>query len=112
MRATRGTMLKTDLLDSIIDKVAVPFGALRIILFGSYARDEAGPDSDIDLLVVLPETHDKWQAAIDIRRSLNTLPVPKDVIVTTPEEIEQRGHVVGTVLQSALKEGRVIYERE
>ncbi len=100
-----------DLLSSIIDHIAVPFDAQRIILFGSYARGEAGPDSDVDLLVVLRQAHDKRQSAIAIRRALNDLPIAKDVIVTTPEEIERREHVVGTVLRTALREGRVIYER-
>jgi uncharacterized protein len=104
-------MLQPDLVEMVVDHIAGPFGAQRIILFGSYARDEAGPDSDVDLLIVLPEAPDKRQTAIAIRRALNDLPIPKDVIVTTPDEIKRRGHVVGSVLRSALREGRVIYER-
>ena len=54
---------------------------------------------------------DKRQVAIEIRRSLGDLLASKDIVVTTPDEIAQRGHVVGTVLNAAIREGRVLYER-
>ncbi len=60
----------------------------------------------------MPEVEDKRRTAIDIRRSLGDLPISKDVVVTTPEEIERRGHVVGSVLHSALREGRVVYDAQ
>ncbi len=96
---------------SIAERIVQNFDPLRIILFGSHARGEAGSESDIDLLVVLPHVTDKRQAAIEIRRTLADLPVSKDIIVTTPEEIEQRGTLVGTVLRPALREGEAVYER-
>ncbi len=85
---------------------------LRVLVFGSHARAAARPGSDLDLLVVLPHVEDKRAAAISLRRVLADLPVPKDVVVTTPEEIERRGEIVGTLLHEALREGRVVYERE
>ncbi len=54
---------------------------------------------------------DKRRAAIEIRRWVSDFPVSKDIVVTTPDEISRRGHVVGTVLHDALREGRVVYER-
>ncbi len=93
------------------DRLVRQFGPLRIILFGSRARGEAGPHSDVDLLVVLPHVADKRQAAIAMRQALADLPVCKDIIVTTPEEIARRGQLVGTVLRWALREGKVVYER-
>ncbi len=70
-----------------------------------------GPDGDIDLVVVLPKMHDKHRLAVDMRIALADLPVPNDVIPTDPEEIRRRGDTLGGVLRSALREGRVIYER-
>ncbi|MBI2322118.1 MAG: nucleotidyltransferase domain-containing protein [Chloroflexi bacterium] len=93
------------------DRIVRAFHPLRVILFGSHARDEAGPQSDVDLLVVLPHVPDKRRAAIGILRLLKDRPVPVDVIVTTPDEIARRGNLVGSVLRPALREGRVLYER-
>jgi uncharacterized protein len=93
------------------ERIVRDYDPVKIILFGSHARGEAGPESDIDLLIVLPEVANKRQAAVAIRRVLRDLPVPKDIVVTTPEEIARRGDLVGTVLRPALREGKVLYER-
>ena len=99
-------------LPEVVERIAHRFNPVRIILFGSWARGEAREDSDIDLLVVLPNVEHKRRAAIEIMRALNGLPISKDVIVATPEEIRKRGKVVGNILRPALQEGKVIYERK
>ena len=97
-------------LPEVVDRIARKFDPVRIILFGSWARGEAREDSDVDLLVVLPKVEHKRRAAIEILRALNGLPISKDVIVSTPEEIKTRGTVAGNILRPALEEGKVIYE--
>ncbi len=87
------------------------FAPLRIVLFGSRARRDHSPFSDVDLLVVLPECADVRRAAIEIRRALAGFRIPKDIVVTTPDEIARRGDLIGTVLRPALQEGQVLYER-
>lgn len=87
------------------------FRPVQVVVFGSYARGDARPGSDMDLLVVLPEVDNKREAAIAMRRVLSDLPVPHDVHVTTPEEIERRGWIVGTLLREALRDGQTVYER-
>lgn len=87
------------------------FEPLQIILFGSHARNEAHPYSDVDLVVVFPEVDNKRQQAIAIRAILTDLPIAKDIIVTTPQEIEEYGDLVGTVLRPALREGKLLYDR-
>jgi predicted nucleotidyltransferase len=102
-------MTTSDLIQTMIDRIVQDFHPLRIILFGSHARGDTRPDSDIDLLVVFPQVANKRLAAVAIRRILADLPVCKDVVVTTPEEITRRGNLVGTILRPALREGKVLY---
>lgn len=97
--------------DEAVDRVAEAFDPLRIIVFGSYARGEARHGSDLDLLVVLSAVDNKREEAIAMRRVLAGLPVPFDVFVTTPEEIDRRGWIIGTVLREAMKEGREVYRK-
>lgn len=95
----------------IVDRIVSRFHPSQVLLFGSHARGVANEWSDIDLLVVMRDVTDKRQAAIEIRRSLGDLLVSKDIVVTTPDEIATRGHVVGTVLHAAIREGKVLYEQ-
>ena len=98
-------------LDTMIDRIVVRFHPRRVMLFGSLARGTATPESDVNLLVVLDHVTDKREAAIEIRRALSDLPVCKDIIVTTPDEIARRGDLAGSVLRPALREGKVVYEQ-
>ena len=83
----------------------------RIILFGSYARGDHSPDSDLDLLVVIEGINAPRKESNRLRRSLRGLLIPVDILVTTPENLEQYKDSVGLIYRSALSEGKVIYER-
>lgn len=95
----------------IADLVAI-CDPLQVILFGSVARGEDGPDSDIDVLVVLPHVDraQRHEVVARLRRAV-TAPVPVDVFVTDPSEIERRGDVIGSLLYWPLREGRVVHGR-
>ncbi len=94
----------------MVERIAEAFNPERIVLFGSRARGDDGEWSDVDLLVVMPDGTDRHRAAVEMRRALRTVPVAKDIVVTTPDEIARRGRVPGTVLRAALREGRVVHE--
>ena len=104
-------MTTADVIQIMTDRIVRDFHPLRLILFGSHARGDARPESDVDLLVVLPQVANKRLAAVAIRRALADLHGCKYSVVTTPEEIARRGDLVGTVLRPALREGKVLYER-
>lgn len=83
-----------------------------IIIFGSYARGDIGPDSDVDVLVVVGSmTHQRDEIAT-LRQALRGLGLPVDVVLTTSEQLEQYGSSPYTIFETALREGIVIYERE
>ena len=92
-------------------RIVERFDPLQVILFGSHARGDAHADSDVDLLVVFPHLENKRSAAVAILSLLSGSGVAKDIVVTTPDEIAARGHLIGTVLEPALREGRVLYDR-
>ena len=103
-------MMTADAVSIMVDRIVRRFQPIRILLFGSQARGNADELSDIDLLIVMRVVKDKRLAEIDIMDALSDLPVCKDIVVTT-DEIARRKHVVGTIINSALREGRVVYEQ-
>jgi predicted nucleotidyltransferase len=102
---------RTELFQEIARRIRATTTPERIILFGSYARGDAGADSDLDLLVIVPGVQTPRQESTRIRRALRGLLVPIDVIVATPEQIERYRDSIGLVYRAALQEGVVLYER-
>lgn len=82
----------------------------KVILFGSYARGEARDDSDVDFLVIEREPVDKALEMVRLRRALRPLRIPVDVLVCSVTDIDRWGRMSGTVLEAALREGKVLYE--
>jgi predicted nucleotidyltransferase len=95
----------------MVKRIVKKFHPERIILFGSQARGDAGPDSDVDLLIVMPVEGSVWEKALEIRLALPDRRIPVDVIVTAPEDFAWRKDVVGTIEWPATREGKVLYAR-
>lgn len=98
-------------IDEMVRRIVDRFRPEKIILFGSHARGEAGPDSDVDLLVVMKVEGSKRDKQLELRAALRDIHVPKDIIVSKPEEFQWRKEVVGTIERPAYREGRVLYDR-
>lgn len=81
----------------------------RIILFGSAARGEAGPHSDVDVLVVAPEGAHRRKTSQAIYRGLLGLGVSVDVVVATPSDLEDYRESPGLVYREALRDGKELY---
>jgi uncharacterized protein len=99
-------------IDIMVRRLVERYDPEQIILFGSHARGTAGPDSDIDLLVVMPFSGSKRAKQIEMRLLLHDIGAPKDIILTTPEEVARRRDIVGTIIRPALREGTVLYVRQ
>lgn len=95
----------------MVRRIVEQFGPEKVILFGSHARGTAGPDSDVDLLVVLKVSNAKRKIQLQIRSALHDIRLPKDVIVSDPAEFEWRKDIVGTVEWPAAHEGKVLYAK-
>ena len=96
-------------IEAMVRCIVRRFAPHQVILFGSHARGDARPDSDVDLLVVMPVEGSKREKQIEIRIALHDFRIPKDVVVVTPEEFMRKKDVVGTIVRPALREGRVLY---
>ena len=104
-------MVEMKSIEALTSQIARDFNPERIILFGSHAREAATPDSDVDLLVVMPIVGSKRQKALEIRLALRSFRLPKDIVVTTPEVFAWRKEIPGTVERPAALQGKVLYAR-
>jgi predicted nucleotidyltransferase len=82
---------------------------VKVILFGSWARGEARPGSDIDLLVIEPDPVSQHKEAVRLRRLLRDFQVPIDAVVIGQSFAVRYGDIPGSVLYPAFREGRVLY---
>jgi uncharacterized protein len=97
-------------LDEIVRRIVEVAAPDRIILFGSAARGQMGPHSDLDLLVIKSGDIHRRRLAQEIHMNLWGVDYAVDIIVATPEDIERNRDSLGLVYRPALREGRVIYE--
>jgi uncharacterized protein len=104
-----GRSLPADVTDELVRRIVAVAQPERIILFGSAARGQMGPDSDVDLLVVKSGVFRSREVALQIRRALRDLRLALDVIVATPEEVQRYGECFALVYYPALREGQVLY---
>ena len=95
----------------MVRRIVSQFHPEKIILFGSHARGDAGPDSDVDLLIVMPYLGSRREKQVEIRLALKSIRIPKDIVVTAPEEFLWRKEVPGTIERPAAREGKVLYAR-
>ena len=97
------------LLEEIVRRTVECVHPLRIVLFGSAARGELGPDSDLDLLVVVANGVDRLDAARRLHRRLRGLDCAKDIVVVCQEDVERYQDNPYLVVHTALAEGRELY---
>jgi len=95
--------------DRMIQTVVASVRPLRIILFGSAARGEMGPDSDLDVLVVMPKGTHRRKTAQQLYRQIRGLGVPFDIVVATSEDLDVHRSNPGLIYQTILREGTEVY---
>ena len=104
----RSENVSQGVLDEIVRRIVETAEPEKIILFGSTARGDARPDSDLDFLVVKAGAH-RRKLGVKIRRSLYGVGAAIDVFVATPEDLERYGNSHALVYRPALTEGLVLF---
>ncbi|HEV8574582.1 MAG TPA: nucleotidyltransferase domain-containing protein [Dehalococcoidia bacterium] len=99
----------TPVIEELVNRIVELAHPLKIILFGSAARGEMGPNSDLDVLVVMPEGVHRRHTAQDLYRQIVGLGIPFDIIVATPSDLERHKDNPGLIYRSVLREGRELY---
>lgn len=96
-------------IDEAVRRIAEAVQPLQIILFGSAARGDTHPGSDVDVLVVMPEGTNRLRTARDLCQRMVGVGVPVDIVVATPDDLRRYGDTVGYIHRTALREGQAVY---
>lgn len=104
-------MLTADVIDQAGRRLAeVAAAPAQVFLFGSHARGDATADSDVDFLVVEQTEQPSAQEMVRLRDALPPLGVPVDVIVMSDDLVRRRRNVPGSLVYTAMREGRLVAE--
>ena len=101
--------LTDDMLQEIIHRVVEVAAPERIILFGSAARGDMGPNSDVDLLVIKGGEYDQIKLTGDIYINMIGIDKAVDVILATPQQVERYRNINYLIIAPAIREGKEVY---
>lgn len=101
-------------IDRMVRVIVKEYRPEKIILFGSAARGEIGPDSDVDLFVVKNDMKSRHQRSVDVRKILRdtAYTFPLDVLVYTQKELEYRLWLGDFFVKRVMEEGRILYAKQ
>ncbi len=100
------------LLHQIVQRLVNALDPEKIVLFGSRARGDAEPDSDVDLLLIKDSAELPWRRTVRAHAALAGVGIPLDILWRTPGEIEEWAEARNYITTRAMREGRVLYERQ
>lgn len=104
-------VVTSELLSEVVRRICAAGSPRKIVLFGSRARGDARPDSDLDLLVIEESEAPGYERSPRYYVALVDLFPSKDILVYTPSEVAEWEGVPNAMPTAALREGRVLYER-
>lgn len=109
------SQIDSQLINAMVDTLVSIVTPQQVILFGSYGRNTAGPNSDVDFLVVTEEPfgphRSRRKEATKVWRALAKFGVPTDILMYSANEVDQWRHSPNHVIAKALQEGQIVYER-
>jgi predicted nucleotidyltransferase len=101
-----------NLLNEVVQRILTVTNPDKIILFGSYARGDANKDSDLDILIIQPSDLPRYKRSTPIRLALLGVFPSKDIVVYTPEEVEEWKTASASFIANVLREGKILYEKQ
>ena len=105
-------MQDEDLYQEIVHRIVAVSDPNKIILFGSRARGDSRQDSDIDLLVINESSEPRYKRSILLYAALSHIMLPMDILVYTPDEVQEWSEVRQAFITTALREGTMLYEKQ
>jgi uncharacterized protein len=106
----QATMTAEEAIETAVRRLVIAARPKKVILFGSFAEGTATSESDVDLLVIEHEVGSKRAEMVRLRKAIGSIGLPVDVLVVSEREVSDWGHLPGTAMYWALKEGKVLYE--
>lgn len=103
-------MIDEQTLEQTVQHIVDAAQPSRVILFGSYGRDEADENSDLDLMIIQPHVENQIEEMVYLRQILGSMGIGIDLLVYSEAEYERRSCVPGTVHYWAHREGKTLYE--
>ena len=104
--------IDASLMDEIVRRIVRAILPEKIILFGSRARVDARPESDIDLLVIAHSTVPRYRRSAPLYGALSDILAPMDILVYSPDEVQEWSQVRQAFVTTAIREGKVLYEKQ
>ncbi len=103
-------MILQQQIDDILDRIVMAYQPEKVFLIGSYASDNANENSDLDLLIIKNTNLPSYKRGLEISRLLKGVLIPIDILIYTPNEIEQFIDDKYSFLYQALKTSKLLYE--
>ena len=103
-------MINEQNIQDLCNRIVQEFHPDRVILFGSYASGQPSPDSDVDILVILPFEGKSFYKSLEILNRTNP-DFPIDLLARRPDETQRRYREGDPLIREALDRGKVLYER-
>ena len=104
-------MISQNQIETVAVRLAEAVGAERVILFGSYARNEAVATSDVDLMIVAESDLPRFKRSRSLYQMLRPYPFSMDLVVYTPAEVERGKRSPLSFVSTVLREGKTVYVR-
>jgi uncharacterized protein len=102
--------LTKELLSQVTQKLVASLQPEKIFLFGSYAYGEPNDDSDIDLLVIIPQSNEpSYRRARQAHKALRGIGISKDILVMTRAEVDRKASLPNSLVAQVLCQGKVLY---